>query len=373
MRFRRPRHVRPGAAPASFVPVPAKAGSCPLSLPDMTSSVDTTDPDESGGSARRPSDGPDADVGAAHPGDVRHRGPDTPVRGADQATPAGERASSIDASDVPVADQAGPVARELSTSRPLTAGSESLSDEPASDEPARAHASARELAMAVCPYLSSTGGAWRMAVPSRDHRCLGLQPPVPQPPEKQQRHCLSSAHVECGIYRAARDVRTVTLAGGADPARIILADASRRPLPRTAPILLEPPRLLDQATRLRLDRAPGQLALAALMVVAFGVVGLSRLSGTPAAEPSSAPSLIAVVPSAVACGAVVDAGPAVGICVARAVRIGRPVVGTVVPDDLHRKEGRHARRPRVAVQDDRSPRFVGSTTSRRQRSTSDRS
>jgi LysM repeat protein len=164
-------------------------------------------------------------------------------------------------------------------------------------ESALARASAREVASAVCPYLASAGGAWRMATPSRDHRCVGLQPPVPQPPDKQRRHCLSPAHVECGIYRAARDVRTVALAGGTDPARIVLADATRRPLPRTAPILLEPPRLLDQATRLRLDRAPGQLALAGLMIVAFGVVGLSRLSGPPSAQPSTAPTSIAVVPS----------------------------------------------------------------------------
>jgi len=146
-----------------------------------------------------------------------------------------------------------------------------------------------------------------MAVPSRDHRCLGLTPPTPQPTEKQRRHCLSAAHIECGIYRAARDVRATSLAGSADPERIVTADRARRPVPRTAPILLEPPRLLDQVSRLPIDRAPGQLALVALMVVAFAIVALSRLSaGSPAAQPTpsfapigASPSLAATVaPSA---------------------------------------------------------------------------
>ncbi|MFL5779130.1 MAG: LysM peptidoglycan-binding domain-containing protein, partial [Chloroflexota bacterium] len=142
-------------------------------------------------------------------------------------------------------------------------------------------AGAREVAAAICPYLASVGGSWRMATPSRDHRCIGIAPPVSQSPDKQRRHCLSADHVDCGIYRAARDVRAASLAGGADPARIVAADASRRPIPRTAPILLEPPRLLDRAARFQLDRAPGQLALVALMVLAFAIVVLSRISAAP--------------------------------------------------------------------------------------------
>ena len=136
------------------------------------------------------------------------------------------------------------------------------------------------------------------ATPSREHRCRGLMPPAPQTTEKQRRHCLSSDHVECAIYRAARDARQATLAAGAGVERVIAADEARRPLPRTAPILLEPPRLLDQASRLQLDRAPGQLALVALMVLAFAIVALSRISaGSGQASPP--PSVAAVVPSIV--------------------------------------------------------------------------
>src|SRR5262249_1148957 len=54
---------------------------------------------------------------------------------------------------------------------------------------------------------------------------------------------------------------------------------------------------VDQITRLPFDRAPGQLALVALMIVAFSVVALSRLSagGAPAASPG--PSFLAIGPS----------------------------------------------------------------------------
>jgi LysM domain len=159
-------------------------------------------------------------------------------------------------------------------------------------------ASAREIATAICPYLVSSHGAFRSAAPSRDHRCGALSPPAPQPADKQRRHCLASEHVECSIFRAAVTARQTALAAGADPERIAAADAARRPLPRTTPVLLEPPRLLDQAARLQLDRAPGQIALVALMVVAFAIVLLSRFSAgaPPAASPG--PSFVAVLPSA---------------------------------------------------------------------------
>ena len=56
-------------------------------------------------------------------------------------------------------------------------------------------------------------------------------------------------------------------------------------------------------TRLQLDRAPGQIALVALMVVAFAIVALSRFAapvGRPVAvarPPRSSPSLPSVAPT----------------------------------------------------------------------------
>jgi LysM domain len=156
----------------------------------------------------------------------------------------------------------------------------------------------------VCPHLESTGGAWRMAVPWREHRCVALAPPAPQTAEKQRRHCLSADHVECPVFRAAASAREAALAGEADPAAVAAADRARRPQPRTAPVLLEPPRLVDQLIRLQAGRAPSQLFLVGLMVVAFAIVGLSRFAATPAeALPSVPPSAVisaaSVVPATV--------------------------------------------------------------------------
>ena len=161
--------------------------------------------------------------------------------------------------------------------------------------PAGPHPSALDAVSATCPYLTSASGSWRSASPSRDHRCAALDPPAPQTTEKQRTHCLSTDHVECPIYLAARTARTATLAGGSDPRLVEAADRRRRPLARTAPILLEPPRLVDQAIRLPFDRGPGQLALIGLMVLAFAVVALTRLSAGGPAAPSAEPSAFAVL------------------------------------------------------------------------------
>jgi hypothetical protein len=212
---------------------------------------------------------------------------------------------------------------------------------PVEPGPARpAPVSARELAAGICPYLVSSHGAFRSAGPSRDHRCAALSPPAPQPADKQKRHCLAAEHVECSIFRAAVAARQTALAAGADPERIAAADAARRPLPRTTPVLLEPPRLIDQAARLQLDRAPGQLALVALMVVAFAIVLLSRFSAGSPPEPSPGPSFVAVRPSSAAtprpsvaprssaaASAQASAGPAPSVRTTYVVKKGDTLIG----------------------------------------------
>jgi len=173
-------------------------------------------------------------------------------------------------------------------------------DVPLESTPPRPFApSARDAVGSLCPYLVSAGGSWRMAVPSRDHRCVAVDPPAPQPTDKQRRHCLTADHVECSLFLAARSARASTLAAGADPALVDAADRRRRAVARTAPILLEQPSLVDQVVRLRLERAPGQVALIGLMILAFAIVALARLSGgSPVtASPSVEASGAAVVPS----------------------------------------------------------------------------
>lgn len=146
---------------------------------------------------------------------------------------------------------------------------------------------------AICPYLTSTGGAWRSAVPARDHRCGAVDPPAPLTADKQRELCLSVDHASCATYRAARAARAATLLPGGDAALVAAADARRRPLARTAPVVLEPPRLIDQAARLPFDRVSGQVALVALMIVAFAAVGFARLSAGAGSEQSPSPSVSA--------------------------------------------------------------------------------
>lgn len=160
------------------------------------------------------------------------------------------------------------------------------------------HWNAAEISAAVCPYLVSAGGSWRQAAPSRDHRCSGVEPAATLTTDKQRQHCLAPDHVECPTFKAARTARATVLAPGSDVAHVAATDAARRPLARTAPVVLEPPRLVDQAVRLQFERAPGQVALIALMALAFLVVAVARLSAGAAPEPPARASAPAASSSA---------------------------------------------------------------------------
>jgi LysM repeat protein len=75
-------------------------------------------------------------------------------------------------------------------------------DQPAPD----ALDDAQELppAIVVCPFLVSTAGPWRNAVPSRDHRCSRDATGVRLEPEHQRRYCLGSGGPGCSRFVAAR-------------------------------------------------------------------------------------------------------------------------------------------------------------------------
>jgi LysM repeat protein len=142
-----------------------------------------------------------------------------------------------------------------------------------SDADAAVHAT-RE----ICPYLTARDGSWRSAAPHRDHRCGAVDPPGLLPIDKQRRLCLSVEHGSCAAFRAARAGRAAVLAPGLDPTAVAVADASRRPLARTAAVVLERPRFGGITSRWPLDRAWSQIALVVLMILAFGAVAVSRFS-----------------------------------------------------------------------------------------------
>lgn len=155
----------------------------------------------------------------------------------------------------------------------------------------------------ICPYLTASSGSWRSASPHRQHRCGAVDPPGLLPVEKQRRLCLSVDHASCPAFRAARAGRAAVLAPGIDPTAVAVADAARRPLARTAPIILEQPRFQPPTTSWPFDRGISQAVLIGLMVLAFAAVAISRLGSQDGSGSVASPS---VSPSA---GATATAEP----------------------------------------------------------------
>jgi LysM repeat protein len=151
-----------------------------------------------------------------------------------------------------------------------------------------------------CPYLMAASGGWRSASPNREHRCEAVDPAAPLSADKQRRLCLTLAHQTCPTYGAARGARAAAIAPGVDPAVLAAVEAARRPVARSATVILEPPRITSPRVAWPLDRAVSQAALVGLMVVAFALVAIARLSAGnvgATSSPSPAASVAFVAPS----------------------------------------------------------------------------
>ena len=179
-----------------------------------------------------------------------------------------------------IEDEAGAVA----TVAPEPAAGDAVTS---ADEPALARA------RAICPYLAGRPGDWRSINPDRDHTCGAVEPPALVASEKQRRLCLVAAHTSCATYLAARgidDDDESTTDGGARPveapawpvdgsARPSGAERGRWAVPRTAPVVLE--RGGPSLAGLRIDRTTAQVGLIALMILAFAVLAVARLTAGP--------------------------------------------------------------------------------------------
>jgi LysM repeat protein len=140
----------------------------------------------------------------------------------------------------------------------------------------------------LCPYLTIDGGAWRSAVPDRDHRCGALTPMPPLTLDKQRRLCLTDRHLSCATFLAAKGLDETTAEG---PPRPIVAVGPGRPpeldtvtrwsIVRTTPVILDHSRLPVLGSIPR-GRAAGQLGLAVLLVAAFAALAIGRLTGQSA-------------------------------------------------------------------------------------------
>ena len=153
----------------------------------------------------------------------------------------------------------------------------------------------RPATYAVCPYLTAESGGWRSAAPHRDHRCGAVDPVALLSADKQRRLCLSLAHQSCPTYGAARGSRAAAIAPGVDPAVLAAVEAARRPVARSAPVILEQPRISAPRAGWPLDRAVSQMAVVGLMIVAFALVAIARLAAGGSGAPSDSPSTAASV------------------------------------------------------------------------------
>jgi LysM repeat protein len=149
----------------------------------------------------------------------------------------------------------------------------------------------------ICPFLLAEN-TWRSASPAKEHRCLAVGSEVPLSLEKQKRLCLTAGHRTCPAYATALGL------GKAEGARNEPGALPRRPYPRMAPVVLDHGRIGIAVPAAARDRPAGQLALAALMVVAFAAIAVARVSGVGdarvaagAGSPSPQASLVATVPS----------------------------------------------------------------------------
>jgi LysM repeat protein len=122
----------------------------------------------------------------------------------------------------------------------------------------------------VCPYLAAADGAWRSVSVAREHRCGAVAPPAALAAEKQRLLCLTSDHMGCATYEAARASR---------PIAHDRAPTLPRPLARSTPVVLDHGRLAITMPSLRADHLSGQAVLVALMCVAFAAIILARLTG----------------------------------------------------------------------------------------------
>jgi LysM repeat protein len=201
---------------------------------------------------------------------------------------------------------------------------------------------ALERVRALCPYLVADGGDWRTTSAARELRCAAVDPPAAVALEKQRRLCLVDDHQVCATYRAAQRVATdpgrdaaeaerdaidddrIAADGAAPPAegridgrpatparddsidgRPTIPPADERPdarwpIPRTTPVVIDRGRVGPAAVRL--DRSVAQIGLVGLMVLAFLVLAVARLSSSDRPTQVASPSA-AVSPSAVASAA----------------------------------------------------------------------
>lgn len=124
-----------------------------------------------------------------------------------------------------------------------------------------------------CPFLLAEAGGWRLALPTREHRCAAFTPPAPLAPEKQARLCLTPAHTGCATYLASLAAREERL-GAPSPER-----ATRWGLARTTTVIEDSGGLRGRLLGLLLDRRRWPAIPAVLLVATLFTLAISGFRG----------------------------------------------------------------------------------------------
>lgn len=139
-----------------------------------------------------------------------------------------------------------------------------------------------------CPFLAGTDGAWVAQTATADHRCRAVQPPAPLALPKQRRLCLTSGHVTCATYVAAREARGTAVGPSA-------VGPVGWNWVQTRPVVDASLGRGSQLAGLFADRRTWQVIPAVGLVAALGALGLSNLgSGNPPAGSKPPASFVAV-------------------------------------------------------------------------------
>jgi len=176
----------------------------------------------------------------------------------------------------------------------------------------------------VCPFLISDTGDWRLAAPTREHRCAAFVPLTALSIEKQGRLCLRDAHVSCATYIASVAARAQRAGTGTGEPR---ERVGRWGLARTAPLIEDTGGLRGTLITMIADRRTWPAIPAVLLVATLLAVGISGIRGEgqtaalatptvapaePTAGPTSGPSTAATAGPTVAPSVVPIVSPTVG-------------------------------------------------------------
>lgn len=146
----------------------------------------------------------------------------------------------------------------------------------------------------VCPFLISASGDWRLAGPTRDHRCSAFVPLTSLSLDKQARLCLRDAHVTCATYAASVAARSQRAGmGSGEPVERV----GRWGLARTAPLIEDTGGLRGTLITMIADRRTWPAIPAVLLVATLLAVGISGIRGEGQAAAIATPTPTAGEPT----------------------------------------------------------------------------